>query len=217
LAQDEAGYSGRVAFGYLATSGNAENENMNLSFGGQYDADHWHHGLTGSAVKASTGNATTAEAYALTWKSSYDFNDNDYLFGLIAWDKDKFSAYDQQVREVVGYGRRLIQQERHTLSAEAGLGFRQADLRDGTTEDESIVRLGVNYEWLLSDTAKFNQVFAIESGSDNTHTESISSLSADVWTNLALVLSYAIKRNSDVPFGTKKQDTFTAISLEYSF
>jgi putative salt-induced outer membrane protein len=103
------------------------------------------------------------------------------------------------------------------LSAEAGLGFRQADLRDGTTEDESIVRLGVNYEWLLSDTAKFNQVFAIESGSDNTHTESISSLSADVWTNLALVLSYAIKRNSDVPFGTKKQDTFTAISLEYSF
>jgi putative salt-induced outer membrane protein len=34
---------------------------------------------------------------------------------------------------------------------------------------------------------------------------------------LALVLSYTIKNNSDVPAGVEETDTFTAISLEYAF
>jgi putative salt-induced outer membrane protein len=216
LAQDE-GLSGQVAFGYLATSGNSDNENMNLAFGGRYDRDRWHHSLNGLAVKASSSNATTAEAYGLSWKTKYDVNETDYVFGLAAWDKDKFSGYDQQIREVVGYGRRFVDREKHTLNAEAGAGFRQSDLRSGLSEDETILRLALDYEWLISETATFTQLFAIENGSDNRHTESVTSLSADIWGNVALVLSYTIKSNSDVPVGTEETDTFTAISLEYSF
>jgi putative salt-induced outer membrane protein len=216
LAQDD-GLSGQVAFGYLATSGNSENENMNLTFGGQYDGEKWEHSLKGLGVKARSSNATTAEAYGLAWKSKYDINENDYVFGSAAWDKDEFSGYDQQIREVVGYGRRFIDRETHTLNAEAGAGFRQADLRDGTSEDESILTLGLDYQWLISETASFKQLFAIESGADNRYTESVTSLSTDVWGDIALVLSYTIKSNSDVPVGTEKTDTFTAISLEYSF
>jgi putative salt-induced outer membrane protein len=217
FAQGDEGLSGQVALGYLATSGNSENENMNLSFGGKYDRDRWHHALNGLAVKARTSAVTTAEAYALSWKTSYDVNETDYVFGLVAWDKDKFSAYDRQIREVFGYGRRFIDTERHALSAEAGAGFRQADLRTGMGEDEAILRLGLDYEWSISETATFRQLFAIESGSNNRYTESVSSLAADIWQNIALVLSYTIKSNSNVPVGLKKTDTFTAISLEYSF
>ena len=64
---------------------------------------------------------------------------------------------------------------------------------------------------------RIEQSLGIESGSKNTYTETVSSLSADVWTNLAIVLSYTIKRNSDVPAGSVKKDTFTAVSLKYSF
>jgi putative salt-induced outer membrane protein YdiY len=35
--------------------------------------------------------------------------------------------------------------------------------------------------------------------------------------NLALVASYVIKSNSDVPVGIEKTDRYTAISLEYGF
>lgn len=214
-AQD--GLSGKVAFGYLATSGNTENENLNLNFSGNYDAEQWHHSLNGLAVRASTNDVDTAEAYGLTWKSQYDLNENDYVFGVVAWNRDEFSAYDQQLREVLGYGRRFIDTERHVLNAEVGVGLRQADLRDGTSEDESIVRLATDYRWNISETSRFDQILAIESGSDNTYVESVSSLSADVWQNIALVLSYTIRRNSSVPLGTEKTDTFTAVSLEYSF
>ncbi len=216
-AQGDEGFSGQIAFGYLATSGNSDNENMNLSFGGENVRGNWTHSLNGLAVKAKTSDVTTAEAYGLAWQSQYDFSEHNYVFGLIDWDKDEFSAIDNQTREVVGYGRRILDTDKHTLNGEAGIGARQAEFRDGTEEDESIARLGLDYEWAISETATFNQLVSIESGSENTYTETTSSLSADVWGNFAVVFSYTIKRNSSVPVGTVKRDTFTAVSLEYSF
>lgn len=219
LAQNQQqGLSGQVAFGYLATSGNSENENMSLNFSGDYYTEVWQHSLEGLAVRATSSKVTTAEAYGLQWQSRRELADeHNYIFGLAAWNKDKFSGYDQQIREVVGYGRRVLDNEKHRFDAELGVGFRQSDLRDGTSEDDNIARLSGNYEWQISETAKFNQLLAVESGSDNTYTESVSKLTADIWENFAIVLSYTIKNNSDVPAGTQKRDTFTAVSLEYSF
>ena len=216
-AQEEEGLSGKVALGYLATSGNSDSENMNLNFSGDYYAEVWHHNLTGSAVRASTSDITTAESYGLSWQSNRDIGEKNYLFALAAWDQDEFSAYDVQMREVVGFGRHFIDNEKHTFNGEAGVGYRQADLRDGTEEDETILRLSSDYTFRFSETAEFKQTLAIESGDSNTYTETVSSLSADVWTDLAVVISYTVKRNSDVPVGIVNRDTFTAVSLEYSF
>jgi len=218
MAQDdEEGLSGQVALGYLATSGNSDSENLSLNFGGDYYGEIWHHEMAGRAIRASTSGLTTAEAYGMSWQSSRDLGEKSYIFGRAAWDKDKFSGYDQQIREVVGYGRHFIDNERHELNGEAGVGLRQSDLRDGTSEDESIVRLSVDYTFQVSETAEFQQLFGVESGSDNTYTETVSALKADVWTNMAIVLSYTVKRNSDVPVGNVKKDTFTSVALEYSF
>lgn len=73
------------------------------------------------------------------------------------------------------------------------------------------------YEWKLSDTATFTQDLLVESGAENTYLESKTALSASLVGNLALVVSYTIKSNSDVPLGTEKTDTFTALALEYAF
>ena len=217
FAQDEEGFSGRVAFGYLATSGNSKSDSLNANFGLWWNQNPWSHSLLGRAIQSSTSGVTTAEAFGLAWQSRYAINETDYIFGLIALDKDEFSAYDQQVREVIGYGRRFIDRERHILNGQAGLGARQADLRNGTSQNEAILYLGGDYRWIISETSEFSQTLAIESGSDNIYLEATSALSANVRENLALVISYTIKNNSDVLPGTEKTDTFTAISLEYTF
>lgn len=213
----EEGLSGKVALGYLATSGNTDSENLSFSFSGDYYTETWHHALDGHSVKASTSGVTTAKAYGLSWQSDRELGEKSYVYARAAWDEDKFSGYDKQIRQIVGYGRHFIDTERHELNGEIGAGFRQSDLRDGTNEDETISRLSVDYSFQLSETAELEQLFGIESGSKNTYTESITRLSADVWTSLAIVLSYTIKRNSDVPVGSVKRDTFTAVALEYSF
>ena len=217
FAQDEEGFSGRAALGYLSTTGNTETESLNASFLMGWNYEPWHHRFSGLAVRSSTSEVTTAEAYGLSWKTNYDITESSYWYGLVAWDQDEFSSYDQQIREALGYGRHFIDTERHVLSGEVGAGARQADLRDGTSQDETILRLSGDYLWNISETSSFNQTLAIEGGSDNTYFEAKSSLSADIRDNLALVVSYTVKSNSDVLPGTEKTDTFTSVSVEYTF
>ena len=82
---------------------------------------------------------------------------------------------------------------------------------------DSNVHGGLNYAWKLSNTAAFSQGFTLESGKENTYLESVTTLSAKLVGNLALVASYAVKNNSDVPPLIEKTDTYTALSLEYIF
>ena len=87
-AQGDEGFSGRVALGYLATSGNAENKTLSTRFDLDWTYAPWHHALTGAAVRASTNAVTTAEAYSLDWQSDYDLSERSYVFGVVAWDDD---------------------------------------------------------------------------------------------------------------------------------
>ncbi len=166
--EEEGPWSGKAAFGYLATSGNTENSNLNSSFEVGYRTGDWQHGLEAFAIHTSENNVTTAEAYELGWKSERNLTEHDFLFGRIDWRKDKFSGYDTQLSESIGYGRRLIGGNAHRLNVEIGLGVRQSELSDGTEEEEIIARGGLIYKWVFSETAEFNQDFVVESGDKNT-------------------------------------------------
>lgn len=215
--EDTGPWSGRAALGYLATSGNSDNANLNAAFSLGYDLERWHHSLDAAAIGATTNNLTTAEAYGLGYKAKYDFSEFNYVFGLIDWNKDKFSGYDQQITEAIGYGRRVINNDRHILNLEIGAGSKQSDLRDGTSLSEAVLRGGMDYALQISETAEFTQGFVVEAGDKNTYLESVSALRARILANIALVASYTIKQNSDVPIGSEKTDTFSALSLEYAF
>ena len=213
----EEGWSGKVNLGYLATSGNTENSSLNSAFGLEYDSEKWEHLFHMAAIRASENDETTAQAFEASWKSEYSVADDNYVFGRVKWSKDKFSGYDQQVSETVGYGRRILDTDVHQLSAELGIGAAQSDLRDGTSEDDFIGRAAANYKWVLNSTAEFQQDLSVESGADNTYMESVSAIKTTLIGSLSLVASYTIKSNSQVPEGTAKTDTFTALSLEYRF
>ncbi len=215
--EEEGPWSGKAALGYLATTGNTENSSLNTSLEVAYATGDWLHGLKAFAINASENNVTTAEAYELGWKSERNLTEHDFLFGRVNWREDKFSGYRTQLSESIGYGRRLINVNAHKLNAEIGLGARQSDLSDGTKEDELILRGGLNYKWIISESAEFNQEFVVESGDKNTYLESVTALKADLVGSLALVVSYTIKNNSDVPIATEKTDTYSALSIEYTF
>jgi putative salt-induced outer membrane protein len=139
------------------------------------------------------------------------------LFFSGDWRQDEFSGYDRQVTEAVGYGRRLIDNARHMLAVEGGVGAKQSDLITGEELDEAIVRGGLEYLLTLSANSQFSQELLLEQGDDNRYIESTSALKTRIVGNLALVLSYVIKNYSDVPVGIEGTDRFTALSLEYGF
>ena len=219
MAQEEAEgpWSGNATLGYLATSGNTENSTLNTGFELGYKIGKWQHIATLKAINSSEEDTTTAEAYEVGLKSERNLTDKDFLFGKLDWRKDRFSGFDTQFSQVVGYGRRLITTDKHWLNAEIGAGARQSERQDGTEEDETVFSGGLYYNWAFSETAAFSQDLTTEVGADNTYSESITKVSAQLIGNLALVASYTIKHNSDVVAGTEKKDTYTALSLEYGF
>lgn len=214
---EKSAWSGKAALGYLATSGNTESASLNSQFEIGFTEGKWAHLLDAIAIKSEEANQSTAEAYKLGWKSEYNISEFDFLFGRLVWRKDLFSGYDQQFSQTVGYGRRLIETEKHHLSIEAGVGARQSTLRDGTSENDTILRAGGLYRWQMTDTSQFTQELSVESGSSNTYLESITALRTRLLDQLALVASYTVKNNSDVPLGTEKTDTYSALSIEYAF
>jgi putative salt-induced outer membrane protein len=215
--EEQGPWSGKATLGYLATAGNTENSNLNTGFEIGYAPNKWAHLLRGLAIYATESNTTTAEAYEIGWKSERNLTEQDFLFGRLDWQKNRFSSYESQFSQSVGYGRRLIEREKHKLNGELGIGARQSKLIDGTSNNETIFRGGLYYIWTLSETAEFKQDLSVEAGQDNTYVESITALSAKLVGNLALVASYTIKHNTDVLPLTEKTDTYSALSLEYLF
>ena len=233
-AQEEEkkeGWSGNVTFGYLEASGNADNLNINAGAEVYYDWEYWHHSLKATAFGAQANDEGSAERYTLELKTQRDLGEHDYLFGLIAAENDRFAGVRQQISETVGYGRRLINTDIHILNVEAGVGFRQIEFADtidttdplnpfvvdGEDENDVIIRLGGDYRWNFSDTAHFTQTLAIEIGSENTSSESISAVTANLLGALDLVVSFTIKNNSEVPPDNTSTDRYTAVSLNYAF
>ena len=215
--EQDSPWSGTVSFGYLATSGNTENQSYNGATKVSYARNKWTHTVSGSVIGAAESDTTTAEAFQAGWKSEYAINEHDFLFGLVDWRKDRFSGFDQQLSGTLGYGRRLIESERHVFTVDAGLGYRSSDLADGTSDSGTIARGGLEYTWTFSETSAFEQSLVVEAGSDNTFYESVSAVRASLVGDLALVLTFTVRHNSDVPVGNENTDTFTAISLEYAF
>lgn len=216
-AAPEGPWSGALSLGYLSTSGNTETTSYSTKFGIGYESGDWIHTFNAAANGAAESDETTAESYKAGWKTEYSLNEKDFLFGTVDWRKDRFSGVDQQLSEALGYGRHLIDTPSHQLSAGLGVGHRSADLADGTSESGIVGRGNIDYEWIFSETAGFNQAIVVESGSDNTYMESVSALRARLLGDFALVLSYTIKRNTDVPVGSEKTDTISAVSIEYAF
>jgi len=215
--QDESGWSGAVRLGYLATSGNTDTDNLNARFELGYATGRWAHAGFAAALGAREEDRTTAEAYELGARTTFDFNPYDYTFARLNWRKDKFSGYDEQFSQAVGYGRRLINRPRQTLNTEIGAGARQATLRDGERQSEAILRLGSDYEFRFTATSSFKFDLSMESGADNTFTEAVSAVRTQLLGRLGLVVSYTVRNNSSVPPGTSRTDTYSALSLEYMF
>lgn len=219
MAQEEpaAPWSGKATLGYLATSGNTENSTLNSGVEVGFATGEWQHLANAFAITASENKASTAETYELGWKTERNLSEKSFLFGRLNWRKDRFSGYDTQFSQTLGYGYRVIETDRHQFNVEAGAGARQSELVDGTTESEIIFRGGAYYKWLFSETAEFRQDLTAEAGSENTNLVSVTAVSAKLMGDLALVASYTIKHNTDVPAPTEETDTYTALSLEYAF
>jgi putative salt-induced outer membrane protein len=211
------GWQGSMSLGYLHTTGNSNTVSLNTKAIAGYKSGNWQDSLSLTALNASQDNQRTAETYEGNGQSNYSLDDNDYVFAMGDYLSDRFSGYDRRTTEAFGYGRRLVNSDSQQLGIELGAGARQTRFTDQTGKHNVIERLAVNYLWQFSDHSNFSENLSAEHGIDNTFTQSVTALTANLAGNFALSVSYTVKHNTTVLPGFKNTDTITAISLVYSF
>ncbi len=215
---DPGVWKGVGELGYTSTSGNSDSESLNANLGISREDEEWKHSASLRAIRAESEGETSADSLVFKGRSEYGFGEKSYVFGKLRYEDDEFSGYDYQTSLSFGAGSRFIENEKQLLDASVGLGYRTIkDSVTGDTEDEAIVTSDLIYEYKISETATFTQKVLIESGDENTYSESDTSLTARIVGALAAKISYLVKRNSDVPAGTDKTDEITTISLVYDF
>ncbi|MGD9388327.1 MAG: DUF481 domain-containing protein [Gammaproteobacteria bacterium] len=214
----EEGLSGRAAFSFAQARGNTNTQAITGEAEGEYNpADRWLYDAKVAFVTREEDNARTEERYEFRASANYYWTPDNYLYGRLEWRKDNFGGVEEELIPSIGYGRVLLDLERHSLKGEFGVGYRFAELSDGTEEDSVLLSTGLRYVWSLSESADFFQNVLVQWTSDNTYADSETGLTTTIVGNLSGRFTYRVRHNTDVPAGDKNTDFLTTLGLEYKF
>jgi putative salt-induced outer membrane protein len=236
MAQGNKPWDIEVELGAIATTGNTETTSIHAKLDAKQNLERFtNQYILNSLFKedevvqdGSKIKETTAEKYLASLKSSYQISTarRAYVFGFASHTHDEFGAYRDYTTIALGYGNWLYASDRLTWFAEAGPGYFRGEKVIGSqvdssyvleTEQGALLRAATELEWKLSDTAAFKQILSVEAGSDNTRSQSETSLAAAINHSLQMKLALAIANDSKVAPGKEKTDTTTSATLVYKF
>lgn len=216
-AEDEPGWSGKGSLGFVSQRGNSETETLTIAGEVIRNLTRWRHRFSAGILQSSEDGSDTADRFDLALQTDFKVDERSYWFGNARYEQDQFSQFESQALISAGYGRDLLDRERHKLKGEIGLGYRTAELRAaGESESDPVLRGKLNYRWLLSANSALSNELLIESGADNTFARNITALTADIVGNLGLKLAHELRHNSSVDEPANNSDFVTTVSLVYS-
>ena len=211
-------WTSTVGLGFVNTSGNTNTESLTFKFDIAYEVERWKHEAHLETLKASTDDVTTADRKLFTAQTNYKFRPLDYFWGNFSYEDDRFTGFEYQAVLSLGYGRKLINTDKHKLDAEIGPGYRNSKVEGApSSEDEALVRAVGKYKWLISNYSEFTQDLIGNFGEDQTEWRSITALRTSIADNLALRLAYNVRYLDKVPPGNVSYDRTTTITLDYTF
>ncbi|WP_052364969.1 DUF481 domain-containing protein [Halotalea alkalilenta] len=214
LAEED--FEGNLQFGFINRTGNDDSSSLNGRTNLTWYRDRWSYNLYASADSARSGDESTAERYVGAARTRYNLAEDNYVFGQLRLNVDRFSGYDNQLSLAGGYGRQLVDTRPHSLSVEIGPGIRRDKIRNGDVDYRALAYAGFNYGYRLSDTARFEQGFATEAAGDDLTLRSETSSSLSINADFSLRLAYLVEHNSDPPDDAEyRTDTTTTMSIVY--
>ena len=217
---DDQLWKGEIEATYINLSGNTEETTSSVSLKAIRKSAPWRFVVSVDAMSSEDDEVRTAEKYDIFSRLDYNYTETRYVFGRVSYEEDHFSGYEYQGTVTVGLGRNIIKTELKKWDAEAGVGYRIAEVDEGSIEDdekEAILRLSTAFLWKFADNARFIQMLTSEIGDLNTITKSETSLKIKIIGELAFKVSYKIEYTDEVPVGTEHTDTETELSLYFSF
>ena len=217
-ANEAPEWQGSIQFGYVASSGNSDNTNLNSKANLKHDDENWLHDILVQYYSSSDADTTTAERYKLSYQGDYKLEDDKhYLFVNSSYEDDRFSGFDYRATLTAGYGRHLYSNNDMTLDGEVGAGFRYSEETGTDAENEAMIRVAAKYNWDIDEDKKLTSNISVEEGEEVRVSNFDISFSTMIVGGVSMKASYEARHVSEVPEGKDKLDTVVSLNLLYSF
>lgn len=214
-----AEWDGSGELGLVFARGNSDTDTLNTKLKlGYTNEERWSNTTELSFLRSETEGELDASRFVFDNNTDYSLSDDSFVTGVGRYDRDRFSSFRFQASLAVGYGRKLIDNERQSFSIEAGPGVRHTEARDsGDTETELIGRAAADYRLKISDNAELTNESLVETGSSNTFFENELSLTVAINDSISLKTGLSVRHNTNVEPGRDKTDYLSTVNLVYSF
>lgn len=213
-----SGWEGEVELGGKLNSGNTDQQSIDTSFEVHRENATWRHELHMEFDWTNTNDNTTRQRVIADYQLDYYLGKRSYVYGLTAYEDDRFSGFDYRLLVSAGIGYRLLDGESYFLDVEAGpTGRRSKDAITGDEQGELGGRLNAILEWAVMDNIVFeNQASALVMD-DSTTINTSTGFKIGITDSLSGRVKFDYEHNSEVPVGRKKSSTKTGVTLIYGF
>jgi putative salt-induced outer membrane protein len=154
-------WTGSAGFGLSLNRGNTDTTNVSLSAAATRDPktrDVWK--FQALYLRGDTSGTATADRLSASARYERSLNKRVFVFGDLAYLRDRFKSIDYLVAPSGGIGYRLVSNERVEFAADTGLGMKWEKNPGLDVRTSAVFTAGDKFEYKLSPTAKITQSFA---------------------------------------------------------
>jgi putative salt-induced outer membrane protein YdiY len=215
-------WTGAAQVSFLGTRGNTQTSVLGLGAEAKYKGvSPWSVAAKAALNRGSAEGAENLRNFLAVLRVGRGFDSHTDLFFEAGYGEDIYSGIDSRVGGELGVSRKLSASEPHLLSVEIGLGaIHEVRLPGKTSKDFATGRAGLNYKYVISKNADFQEQFSFTENLDNSkdwRLTNLLSLTAAIRGRFALKLSHGLARLNMPPLGKKKTDTVVAAALVAKF
>lgn len=213
------GWTGEGALGGSISSGNTDEIGASASLDLDKRTTNWEHDLRLAFDYLETNGEARRERIYAAYTGRMNLSGRAFFsFGLLSFERDRFSGIDSRFTESLGLGYRLYDESNFSWSVEAGPALRQTDFSDGETENKLDVLGKTDLQWKPSSTLTLSQGAGfVWSDGGNSSLFSKSAATARLSGHLSARFSVDVLHETDPPNGREKTDTISRASLVYGF
>ena len=211
-----AQWSGKGQLGIVVSSGNSTAKSGSLKLAATDIAGPWTHKFNFAAVYSSDAVSTTAQRWEAQEQSNYAIDKDDFVFGGLRYENDRYSGFDHQATLSAGLGHLFFRTDVNQLSAQLGAGYKTAETRKPKLTESSMAAIGsLDYRHVFNASTSLLDKATVEYAKDNTFLQNEIAVEVKMTTKLALAVAFQVRNNSSPPAGFKKTDTLATVNVVY--
>lgn len=230
--KEKSPWSGKAELGIVNTTGNTESSSTNGKINLLYEANKWRQEFRLEVYQAESEvvgannqkvmQQTADRTYFLS-KTDYKYTEKSYAYALVDYADENFTDKDYIANFSIGYGRTIIKEVDQSLHGEVGYGLRRYQPKYSfIAEEDEVARIAGKYTLKISKNANFSQEITGELGKEFDIYKSITGLTVNINSSMALSLGYEVLHTSElsesaIAAGVEKTDTKTTVNLVYNF